>query len=727
MMRGAKYLFVICLAAAPQLAPCQETTSENTDKNLEIDTLSPVVVTATRREETLQSIPIAVSVLDGRDLEQANLNNIQDIVRQAPSADFRTGTSTKNVSMFIRGVGTITTSGGIEPTVATVVDGVVLAHPGQTSMELLDLERVEVVRGPQGTLFGMNASGGVFNVLTRDPSQEQYRYIDAAYYQGNERRLRVGIATEISDGAAWGSLTGIYGAYQGNVTNVFDGRQLNGYDRVGLRGKLVLKPESNLKLTFGADYFDDKHSNTPVYIAPPNTTLVPIAPVIASPGNRQANLNFGMFNHNRHRGISAQVDWEAKGHTLTSITAYRDWENRQQQDIDLSPETLVSDAGSVSLRQFSQEMRLTSPRKDLLEYVLGVFYHATDVDESYHRTLRNIADGTGQAEFGVRRTNIATFGEGRIKLTPSSHLIAGLRWTHNTVDYHFRRTTTLPVDLGVMMHSPFTSKGKTRAHGTSGRLGLQFDLAPGLMAYTTYSRGYKGPAYNVYANMWAADTRVVAPETSNSYEIGFKSEAFGKRLRFNLALFSARYDNYQTALPGVIDGMTVMQLVNAGKVGTSGLELDFAFKPATRWEITGALANIHAQVRQFNCASNQVDCVASGTQMPFSPKWRLSLGSSYALPLKDGKSIILSGNYRWQSRIQFQLPQNPDAVQGAYGILDASITLDDSLHNWRLALLGKNLGNRSYAANQLSQFDGIARFVPRDDQRYFGLQFRQDF
>jgi iron complex outermembrane recepter protein len=227
--------------------------------------------------------------------------------------------------------------------------------------------------------------------------------------------------------------------------------------------------------------------------------------------------------------------------------------------------------------------------------------------------------------------------------------------------------------------------------------------------------------------MWAPDTNVIEPETSGSYEIGLKSQSFDNRLRVNLALFSAKYDNYQTMLPELLGATTVYRLVNAGQVGTSGLEADVTIKPGARWEIVGALAETRARVVHFNCAASLSSCVEDGSSMPFAPRHRLTLGTNYRVPLANGQALVLGGDYRWQSEVQFQLPQSPYTMQSAYGIVNASVALDDAAHGWRLTLLAKNLANKSYAAFLTSQFDGLARLVPRDDERYFGINFRKDF
>ena len=235
------------LAAMPALAQQSPAAEGDTVQ------LAPITVTATRRAESLQRVPVAVSVVSGEQLEQANRNTLGALASQVPSVNFRTGASNKDTSIFVRGVGTISTSPGVEPTVSTVIDGVVLARPGQATMDLLDVDRVEVLRGSQGTLFGKNASAGVINIVTKAPSSLTEGYVDYSHFGGgNENRLRAGISGELAPGLR-GSLTGLLGRYDGNVTNVYDGSDVNGYDKKGVRGRLEWQATPDLKFTLAAD------------------------------------------------------------------------------------------------------------------------------------------------------------------------------------------------------------------------------------------------------------------------------------------------------------------------------------------------------------------------------------------------------------------------------------------------------------------------------------------
>ena len=254
-------------------------------------TLKSVTVTATRREESLQKVPVAVSVLDGEQLERDNRNGVASIVQQVPSLNFRTGASNKDTSLFVRGVGTISTSPGVEPTVATVIDGVVYARPGQATLDLLDLERIEVLRGPQGTLFGKNASAGVLNITSKAPTAETHGYIDQSYYSGNESRTRFGIGGSLVPDVLKGSVSTLFGSYDGNVDNKHNGQEVNGYNHKGIRGKLEFTPNDDVKLTLIADYMQS-HDDAPNGVV--SKSLTPafanaLSPVRASSDNRDIN------------------------------------------------------------------------------------------------------------------------------------------------------------------------------------------------------------------------------------------------------------------------------------------------------------------------------------------------------------------------------------------------------------------------------------------------------
>ncbi|WP_088278882.1 TonB-dependent receptor [Ideonella sp. A 288] len=750
MNRNPFRLGGITLATLAALAPLSARSQQAAPDETQVQ---QVTVTATRRPEPLQKVPVAVSVVDGTELERANRNTLGAVASQVPSLNFRTEASAKDTSLFVRGVGTITTSPGAEPTVSTVVDGVVLARPGQALVDLLDLERVEVLRGPQGTLFGRNASAGVINIVTRAPSKELERYIDLSYFGGgNERRLRLGISGELKADVMRGSLTAMVGKYDGNLTNVATGKPAGGYDKKGIRGKLEITPSRDLKISLGADFLDGTDTSPKGVVTSSRLTAFPsgtvtnnanfaaaLLPVVPSAQNRQININWEPRSEDTHAGLSAQVDWSLGAYTLTSITAYRTWDNTQFQDQDRLAQVTTAfaethDRGDVAVKQTSQEFRLTSPKGGVFDYVAGLYAMRVENDETYRRDVTRLPSAgaallkdAGVAVYDTRSTNAALFGEGTWHFAPHFRGVAGLRFTRDELSYGHVRTSTQTVAIPGVAPG-VSSAGSTSKTATTGRIGPQYDFAPNLSSYLTYSRGYKGPAYNVFFNMAVPrDIDALSPELSDSVELGLKSTLLNNRLRLNVALFSTKYKNYQANTFDQIAGTVVTRLINAGDVSTKGIEVDFTARPMAGLTVSGAVANTKARIDHFRCPVNApTSCNLDGYPLPYAPDWKAALQTTYRMSVGSGLALDLGADYSWQSKVQYDIGQFADTIQPAYGILNASIALSDPIKGWRAALLVKNVTDKSYAS-LLLRAAGMTRAVPRDDQRYVGVNLRYDF
>ena len=715
--------------------------------------IKEVTVTARHRNESLQTVPIAVSVVDGDKAALKNLNDLGDIATSVPSVDFRTGASNKDRTLFIRGVGTITTSPGVEPSVSTVVDGVVLARPGEATFDLSDLDRVEVLRGPQGTLFGKNASAGVINIITKNPTADPHGYIDGAWYEGNEYRLKAGASGALIADKLEGVVSVFDGKYDGNVRNAYNGQKINGYDHQGGRIKLVATPIDKLTITVGADYTHSLEKVPTGVFASTNRITYPTGVVVANPtlasalansgvtasaDNRTVSNNLVSTVHDRNAGFSGQIDYDlGAGYKLTSITGYRTWRNTQEQDYDQLSKLTTSfpqgaDRGDLYFNQTSEELRIASPKGGLIDYVAGVYYlHAFD-REIYERDISTLSGATqtnttGIAHYGTTGNNYSVFGEANFNLTKSLRLIAGYREIWDTLDFHENRVSTSAVAVtGVRPN--FSASGSTDATGYSDRLGVQYDLTSQVHTYFTYSRGYKGPAFNAFFNMQATDTKALLPETSNAYEIGLKGRFLDGRVQANLAGFITDFDNYQANFTDTVGGALVTRLINAGSVSTQGIEGDVTARPIDNLNITFAFARTDAKVDQFNCpVGAPTSCNINGQTLPFAPKWKLNTEADYTIPLRGPFDVGLEADYGWQSRTQYSLGETQDTIQAPYGILNGSVSLIGR-QGWRVQGLVKNILDQHYSSYlAYGNLGGVVRWVPRDDNRYFGIDVRKDF
>jgi iron complex outermembrane receptor protein len=709
--------------------------------------LEEILITATKREESLQSVPLAVSVVTGAQLEQTNLNAMEAIATQIPTLNFRANASNKDTSLFIRGVGTISTSPGSEPSVATVVDGVVYGRAGMSTLDLMDVARLEVLRGPQGTLFGKNASAGAINIVSKPVGDEAGGFIDLGWYDGDERRLRAGVSGPVSDRVR-GSVNLLFAEFEGLMRNTFYNEDVGGYDREGIRGKLEIDASEGVLVTLIADWANAKDTGSRgPWVRPNASVAAAIFPIVAGKQNQTVSTDVLERVEDENSGVSAQIDWNTGIGTFTSITAYRQWENTQFQDIDgtavlYNQIARLDDKGIVDYEQFSQEFRLASPGGAFFDYVVGLFYYDSQSDEIYRRdrqqcngTLPNLPNGLtpcaavtagyGEAEYGTKLESWAVFGESTLNFSERFRGILGLRYTSDDLEGYHERFSTFPVFVGGIRPTKALWTDSTEEDGTSGRVGLQFDITEGVMVYGTYSRGYKGPAFNTFFNFQAFDEAALSKETSDSFEIGLKSLLLDDRLRLNVAVFDTKFEGYQANYPDVVGGVVVTRLINAGDVTTEGVEVDFEAQLTAAFSLTGAVAYTKAEVDEFRCPPGTAACIPSGTQLPFAPEWKANVGAKYSVAVGADMLLDFAVDYSYQDDTQYDLSVSQLSIQPSWDIIDASVALTGPDDRWRIALLGKNLGDQSYSTNLLP--GGTQRGVPRDDETYFGVTARWNF
>ncbi|WP_238692168.1 TonB-dependent receptor [Xanthomonas arboricola] len=724
----------LAVACAPALADGSSEAAPAPESAAQ--TLGAVTVTATRRETTLQQVPVAVSVVQGQTLERENRNSVADLPALVPSLTFRTGASNKDTSLFLRGVGTISTSPGVEPSVATVIDGVVLGRPGQATLDLLDVERIEVLRGPQGTLFGKNASAGVLNIVSKPAPEVFGGYVDYSHFGGgDEDRVRASIGGALLPEVLKASVSAVWAEYGGNVRNVADGQTVNGYRRAGARVRLDLTPSPDFSATLLADYLKS-HSDAPSGVVVASTRAdfaAALAPVRGSADNRQINSDYPTFLDDINKGASLQLDRHIGEVVLTSISAWRQWDNTQFQDGDRTAQRSAAfpashDRGELGYTQYSQELRVQTPRDRAVEAVAGLYYLHARSDETYRRSVTTpIASNVGVADYDTRAQTYALFGEATWHWRPDLRALLGARVTRETLEYQHQRVSSAATAVTGIQPST-ASAGSTSENGVSGRAGLQYDINEQTTGYLTYSRGYKGPAYNVFFNMQPRDTSALKPETSNAWELGLKTRALDDRLSANVALFHTDYADYQANFFDTVAGQVVTRLINAGQVRTQGLELDLDYRPTERLSLAASLAYTQARIQRFACpAAAAANCNVDGKPLPFSPDWKGNLRAGYRVPLRGSLAVEFNGDVSWQDSVQYDLSQTAQTLQGPYAIWNASIALADDAHGWRVAVLGRNLADRAYAPLLANATGNVYRLVPRDDRRYVGVQVHKDF
>jgi iron complex outermembrane recepter protein len=709
-----------------------------------------VIVTAQKREENLQKVPAAVSVLSAATLANANAVNIEGVTALVPSLSLQKGATTLNAAIFLRGVGTQNFSIAAEPSVSFVLDGVVMSKAGEAFGDLYDLQRMEVLRGPQGTLFGKNASAGVINVVSKKAGREFGGDIQITATNDNEYKIRGAFDVPLGDRAA-SRITAFVGNWDGNLTNRYsatnDGsgtQKVNGYDRWGLRAITDINVSDALQLTLIADYrkASDNCCTSVVGWQPASLVQRDALKGVNFRGLETRDINQDTIAQSLEEawGLSLQADYDlANGLTLTSITAYRAYDVTEIRDGDFksNPSGYVGggsgsafDVGPQSGTTLTQELRLTSPSGGKLEYVLGAFYIKNESDRTFQRNVTEciastlVANSTGgvpctgaastfrstfaRAVFGADSTNFAVFGQGNYDLTSRLSIIAGLRYTNDELSYFHNRTNLATFASGYGLGAanallPSGFVGSTTETNVSGKLGVQYAASDEVDVYATFTQGYKGPAYDVFFNMRQALRNVVEAETAASYEAGFKGRILGGKLTFNLAAFYANYDNFQANSPDIDTTVTpnaiTARLTNAGEISTRGVELDFLFRPTSNLRFSGGIALTDAQIEEFkDPATGLRSSARRGEPLPYAPKVKGNLALDYrhdlaSLPFDLAYSLQYSYIDEQRSSIPANILAGFDTrtFQPAYTNIDASVTFNSKDSRYSLTVFGKNL------------------------------------
>jgi len=740
--------FALLAAACAALLPSAALALEPTTGDRPI--LEELIVTARKRQQNLQDVPMGVSLLPGKAITEAHINSSAELATLLPTLNVQSSSGPTTSSFNIRGIGTQTFSPGVDPSVSTMLDGVVLGRSGMAFLELVDIERVEVLRGPQGTLYGKNASGGVVHIITRDPTSELAGTVAGTYIEDNEYRVDGTVSGPIADGLGY-RLTGSRVYDDGWAKNVYNGDDVNDTDSYTVRGKLLWQASADLELLAAADYSTNKCdcialSVRSILDGPKQDELLSYQSPLP-PGKNQQDVNNDQrtYNDNTSNGYSLTANWTIGDHTLTSISAYREWENESIVDFDrgdTNPLTLGFPAlPKTEQDQFSQEIRVASPSRDWGSYVTGVYYFEQDIDNSNSTSTDFFELITRTSRTHVEGVNAALFGEVNINLWQDWQLILGGRYTYDELQY---RTTADRTD-NLVFPPPGEASDKLDETDFSPKAALQWDFDENAMVYASYVSGYKGPAYDTSL---IAEGAVVDPETSDAFETGLKSSWFDRRLFLNIAVFYAEYDDYQaeTSLDDNPDDLRPGSpvLVNAGNASTKGVEIEFLAQPLDHWTVNGGLAYTDGTIEDYpdgNCSGGQIargECPGrtqdlSGGRLPQTPKWKLNLGTDYTIELdRIPFDLTLGANLRAQDDVLYDLSQDPYTEQDSYTVIDVRAALASRDKRYRVTAFVKNVTDTHYAslifANSADlQPNAYIQLVPKYAHRTAGVELRYDF
>lgn len=743
---------VALLATGAMTAQAQETNTQSSEG------LQVVTVTAQKRPQAMQDVPVAVSTVDERAIENQQIVGFSDLTRVAPALTINENPNNNNIAL--RGIGTFAFSIGIESAVSVIIDDVPVIQQLQAFSNLSDIARVEVLRGPQGTLFGKNSSAGVINIVTKESSEEQEGHAQVTLTSDGEKRLETGISGPISDKLGY-RLNAYTGNREGDVTNLESGAKLNGERSKGARLRLDFKPTTSLDGRLIADY-NKRRIEGPVTTflsVPPGASLrgvAPIGPALVgiTPGqdNRDVRMDDPGFAEHESRSIAGTLNWKLDNHTITSVTTWQDWEFDFLADFDgtnldqLGPQSNgrfhggVTAGGPYRSRMSTQELRLSSNGDGRLTYLGGLYYADSRTERTYVRgPFSNLANW--EARSGNQTA--AAFAQAEYRITPATRVSTGVRFNRETIEVGF--ANRLPA-------VPAIFDGRSRDDATTGKVALQHDLAKDVMVYGSFATGYKGAGYDVSTGFNEARVRLpVAPETSDSWELGMKSRFFRNRLQLNATVFHTDYEDFQ-AQSRRLDPLTQAYenvVTNVGELRTRGLELEVQAKPINTLLLEASVAWVDATIKKFpntNCYPGQTaaeGCVLiggvplqdlSGKRLSNAPRTKLNLGATYNFAIgESGYSGIANINGQYQSSVNYDLAANPLADQKGYGIVNGSIAFFNPSQNVKLTFYVNNLFDKSYASfvgdnyNVFGNVHVLTQTLPRNSDRYFGVRMKYDF
>ena len=720
-----------------------------------------ILVTATKRSESIQRVPLTVSVVGSQTIQNLAITNTADLTRAVPGLTYTASTSVALAVFDIRGVGTYATGGGVEQSVGVAVDGVPIGRPSGSIADLVDVANVEVLKGPQGMLFGKNATAGLINVITQRPKLGVNELLDhVSYSSRNNLQLsttaNVSLAPNLAvRGMAWHySRDGIVNQFQA-------GRELSNKDSRGARLKVLWDPTDRLSINLTGEWTGHSDNGVGVTIrnfVPANFTASNQGAAIqayensvgtiAGPDNRRVSSTVAPSDSDHVAAYTGQFDYKLGSATLTAIVSHRETGNLLIQEPTGSGAPLLGNQtfnDDIRYRQTTAELRATSSADQPIRYTLGAFYF----DLGYRDAFSFNSAGTVPVpvhtitHLSFKNRNYAGFGELEGDLTGRLHLLGGLRLSHDdtsgTIDRQY--STTPPVIIPAFngpgaSFGPIAGSTSTKYTNLSGRGGIRYDIAHDVMAYATYSRGYKGPGVTYGATSTSAQLTVtnglVKAETVAAEEIGIKSRFFDRRLTLNVAVYNQVYSNFQasTRLP---TAAAIFAITSAKQLKSSGVDLDFSAVVTPHLTLSGAGQYNNARYTDFKnaaCYPGQtaaLGCVngnqsLDGQPLQNAPKWAGNVTARYEHALSaqfDGAAEI---NYSYRSKVVYNNVGDPNERQDGYGLLNLSFNLkkNDGAYGVRLFVnnvLGKNFVDRVSVQNGGTYY---VNYPSYEAQRIFG-------
>ena len=697
------------LLSAPSTAFAQDQAPAEAAETAEEPNSNDIIVTARRRSESAQDIPLAVSVIDARQLDETGAFNVNRLQQLAPTLQFYSS-NPRNTAVNIRGLGVPfgLTSDGFEQGVGIYVDDVYYSRVASATFDFLDVAQIEVLRGPQGTLYGKNTTAGAINITTNQPSFDFEGRAEISLGNYEFRQARLAVSGPLSERvAARVAFSGT--SRRGTIRNVVTGQDIQSLDNLGVRAQVLWEAAENLKITLVGDYNKQDANCCGSVFVRTGTTQRPLnrqfaalaaaqnyAPPSTNPFDRLTDLDSQLNAGNVIAGASLRAVWDIGPGTFTSVTAWRYWDWKPENDRDFTGLPIVSLSQNPSQQnQYTQEFRYAYTG-DTFDVVLGAFAFDQRIDtqgteaQGLAASRWNIAPNnalsndpsvlnglTARNTQFLESTSLALFGQVSWKVTDAFTIQPGARLNYDKKEGFYQRrvftgtgTELLGTEtdarsraqLGVFQ--PQVSAPEDTDWNLTYDLTLSYEVAPDVLAYGTYAKSFKTIGINQNGLPTDANGQPIAaagtirPETVDHFELGLKSQFWDRKATLNLAAFRTEISDYQATVNNGQFGVLRGFLANAGKVRSQGVEADFSIRPSQRFTAYASGAYTDAKYVRFTDAPcppelsggtiaaagqtpsapntpggiSPANCDISGQRLPGVSKWAFSVGAEGNLP-----------------------------------------------------------------------------------------------
>lgn len=745
--------------------------------------LQEVRVTARHRSERAEDVPIALNVLDGVRLEDNALRDLQGMQQAVPSLLVAVPNA-RYASYGIRGLGSSAFNDGLESSVGVFLDDVYLGRAGMAVSELADIERVEVLRGPQGTLFGRNTTAGAVRVFSRAPTFEPQGSAELSYGEQGLRQYRGTFSGALVDDVLAGRLTAYDASRDGLIDNRYAGHALANQNRQGFRGQLLWTPNERFSARLiGEQGWQEEHASVFLPSHYSQQTLARAAyvgyrPLPVDPYARQVQLDQRNLVRTDHDGLSLHLDHQLdNGMTLTSISGYRDWRYRSDLDGDGGSLDVARGEAQLGQHQFSQELRLSDSLGATLEYVVGLYYLRQHLnrqigvgfgedasafflgDRPELKALgitpamipASLLSGARQAFDGEQQSDSrAAFGQFTWHATPRLAITPGLRYTQERKRAWVSRDVTNvapmgsdPVSqiggellretaLGKNYRERYQRRDSIAEQNLSGQLALTYRFDDDLLGYVSWSRGYKAGGINLDVLQPGAQPTFGA-ERATAYELGLKRTLWAERASLELTLYQTDVDDYQALSNSApVDEFAPPirnNLINVGKVRLRGLELEGALRASERLDLLLGIAWSDARYLEFANAPcspglQRLSCDRGDERLFNAPRWSASASMDYRHPLSAGWQAYSGLQYSFRSGYLGTLEGGPGSDLPARTLTNVRLGLRQGDGRWEAELWVRNLFDKQYLTAVYAQLGAGDYGVLVGDARSAGVTLR---